>query len=271
MNAHPTLSIITVNLNNREGLQRTIDSVVGQTFTGYEWIVIDGGSTDGSRELIEQYSDHFSYWCSEPDKGIYNAMNKGIAHAKGEWLQFLNSGDWLCQPTVLERVFSNEHDADILYGNGIYDSEGESIMRTYPKDISLTFIVNHSIHHQSSFYKRSLYEDELFNEQYKIISDYVFIINSILKGKKFEFVDVVIAHTEPGGISQSGYDEREKHNDILPLFIRRDVDYINNTISHNAYVSNHRILRLINNISLFIERRLKRLESRRLGEINAKK
>lgn len=89
------LSIITVNLNNRDGLKRPIDSVVSQTFTNYEWIVIDGGSTDGSRELIEQYSNHFAYWCNEPDKGIYNAMNKGIAHAKGEWLQFLNSGDVL--------------------------------------------------------------------------------------------------------------------------------------------------------------------------------
>ena len=83
------LSIITVNLNNREGLQKTIDSVVNQTFRDFEWIVIDGGSTDGSKELIEQYADHFAYWVSEPDKGIYNAMNKGIKVAKGEYLQFL--------------------------------------------------------------------------------------------------------------------------------------------------------------------------------------
>lgn len=99
------LSIITVNLNNRDGLKRTIDSVVSQTFTDYEWIVIDGGSNDGSRELIEHYSDHFAYWCSEPDKGIYNAMNKGIAHAKGEWLQFLNSGDVLYSNNTLASVF----------------------------------------------------------------------------------------------------------------------------------------------------------------------
>ena len=78
------LSIITVNYNNREGLQRTIDSVVSQTFRDFEWIVIDGGSTDGSKELIKQYADHFSYWVSEPDKGIYNAMNKGILKATGE-------------------------------------------------------------------------------------------------------------------------------------------------------------------------------------------
>lgn len=77
------LSIITINYNNREGLKKTIESVLSQTFTDYEYIIIDGGSTDGSRELIEQYQSHLSFWCSEPDKGIYNAMNKGIAKARG--------------------------------------------------------------------------------------------------------------------------------------------------------------------------------------------
>ena len=87
------LSIITVNYNNKAGLQKTIDSVVCQTWRDFEWIVIDGGSTDGSKELIEQYQQHFAYWCSEPDKGVYNAMNKGISKAKGEYLNFMNSGD----------------------------------------------------------------------------------------------------------------------------------------------------------------------------------
>lgn len=98
-----TLSIITVNLNNLEGLKRTYDSVVSQTFTDYEWLVIDGGSTDGSREFIEQHQDKFAYWCSEPDKGIFNAMNKGIVRAKGEYLNFMNSGDcFACEETVAE-------------------------------------------------------------------------------------------------------------------------------------------------------------------------
>ena len=78
------LSIITINYNNKAGLQKTIDSVICQTWKDYEWIIIDGGSTDGSKELIEQYQQYFAYWCSEPDKGVYNAMNKGITKAKGE-------------------------------------------------------------------------------------------------------------------------------------------------------------------------------------------
>jgi len=82
------LSIITINYNNCAGLKRTIDSVVSQSFKDYEWIVIDGGSKDGSKDLIEQYSDSFTYWVSEPDNGIYNAMNKGIEKANGEWMLF---------------------------------------------------------------------------------------------------------------------------------------------------------------------------------------
>ena len=106
------LSIITVNLNNLEGLKKTYESVVSQTFTDYEWLVIDGGSTDGSREFIEQHQDKFAYWCSEPDKGIYNAMNKGIVRAKGEYLNFMNSGDYFaltylccCESIVFHRQY----------------------------------------------------------------------------------------------------------------------------------------------------------------------
>ena len=110
------LSIITVNYNNRDGLQKTIDSVICQTFKDYEWIIIDGGSTDGSRELIEQYQDHFAYWCSEPDKGVYNAMNKGIAKAKGEYVNFMNSGDCFADANVLERLFADGYDEDIIAG-----------------------------------------------------------------------------------------------------------------------------------------------------------
>jgi len=110
----PKLSIITVNLNNAEGLRKTIESVVTQTFTDFEYIIIDGGSTDGSVEIIKLYADKITYWVSEPDKGIYNGMNKGIMVAKGEYCQFLNSGDWLVNENVLKEVFA---DVDIVYGD----------------------------------------------------------------------------------------------------------------------------------------------------------
>ena len=100
------ISIITVNYNDREGLKKTIESVINQTWQDFEFIIIDGGSTDGSREVIEQYKDKIDYWISEPDKGIYNAMNKGIKAASGEFLLFLNSGDRLIDKNITEKVIS---------------------------------------------------------------------------------------------------------------------------------------------------------------------
>jgi len=116
-----TLSIISINLNNVAGLQKTIESVWPQTFTDYEYIIIDGGSTDGSIDIIKKYSDKITYWISEKDNGIYHAMNKGIEVAKGDYCLFLNSGDWLVDKKILENVFSNNHSEDILYGDMMVD------------------------------------------------------------------------------------------------------------------------------------------------------
>ena len=98
----PLISIITVNFNDKIGLERTLESVFSQNFRNFEYLVIDGGSNDGSKELLEKNSEKINYWVSEPDKGIYNAMNKGISFAKGEYLIFLNSGDHLKNENSLE-------------------------------------------------------------------------------------------------------------------------------------------------------------------------
>ena len=98
------LSIITINYNDKEGLARTMNSVLSQTYTDFEYIVIDGGSNDGSKTIIEQHQDQLGYWVSEPDSGIYNAMNKGIAKANGEYILFLNSGDVLIDDTIIKYV-----------------------------------------------------------------------------------------------------------------------------------------------------------------------
>lgn len=195
------LSIITVNLNNRDGLQRTIDSVVSQTFTDYEWIVIDGGSTDGSRELIEQYQDHFAYWCSEPDKGIYNAMNKGIAHAQGEWLQFLNSGDWLCDSTTLERCFAHKFDADIVYGD-LYLCQSNQIMpKKHPDLITLRYLLNNTLCHNATFIRNIILQSDNFNEKLKIVSDREFFFKQILNNKTFKHINEFLICYDMNGIS----------------------------------------------------------------------
>lgn len=224
-----TLSIITVNLNNRDGLQRTIDSVVGQTFTDYEWIVIDGGSTDGSRELIEQYADHFAYWCSEPDKGIYNAMNKGIAHAKGEWLQFLNSGDWLYEDTTLEKVFSKEYEADILYGNIIQTDKNVRQSITFDSDLTLSILYYQSLPHQSSFLRRKLFINKEYNENLKIVADWAFFLECALKKKRFIHIDFYVSYYDSTGISSTNRELVLKERDsvikkIVPECIQRDME-----------------------------------------------
>ena len=110
------LSIITINLNNKNGLSETISSVIAQTFTDYEYIIIDGQSTDGSLEVIKQNANHINQWISENDHGIYNAMNKGLNLAKGEYCLFLNSGDSLYDSDVLQVLFSQSFTEDIISG-----------------------------------------------------------------------------------------------------------------------------------------------------------
>ena len=223
------LSIITVNLNNREGLQKTIDSVVSQTFRDFEWIVIDGGSTDGSKELIEQYADHFAYWVSEPDKGIYNAMNKGIKVAKGVYLQFLNSGDWLCDSEVLEKVFGKERSADILYGYMLVEgSKSFSCSAMMKPVLHWTDFIGNTLPHQASFIKRVLFEKfGFYDETYKIAGDTKFFIKAIVWEKAtYEFVPEKIATFQPGGISSNElrFEERDVRlrNEMFPKMLMDD-------------------------------------------------
>lgn len=208
------LSIITVNLNNRDGLQKTIDSVVSQTFKDFEWIVIDGGSTDGSKELIEHYADHFAYWVSEPDKGIYNAMNKGIKVAKGEYLQFLNSGDWLYDNTALERCYKHVFDADIAYGDIVFCNGENTEECHYPEQLSFRYLFNYSLGHPASFIKREILQEELYDEDLKIVSDWKFFLLQSLKNRKFEYLGEMVSCFDTHGISTVNEDlvsnEREK-------------------------------------------------------------
>lgn len=178
----PTLSIITVNLNNAAGLQKTIESVFEQTFTDYEYIVIDGGSTDESKRLIEKHQDKFAYAVSENDAGIYNAMNKGIEKAKGEYLLFLNSGDHLCNTSVLQKVFSCPLTDDIIYGDIIWKVEGNEKKGKYPDVLSFEFFTKNSLPHQSSFIRNDLFAKiGAYNEDYAIISDWAFFMLAIFK------------------------------------------------------------------------------------------
>lgn len=178
------LSIITINYNDLTGLKNTVDSVMNQTWRGYEHIIIDGGSTDGSETYIEQNAQHFSYWVSERDKGIYNAMNKGIAKANGEYLLMLNAGDLLHNNEVLSKVFDKtNYDQDIIYGD--VDRESKGIVFTesiFPDKLTFSFLRNGMISHQAAFFKRKLHDIVgLYDETIKYGADWHFIIRSVCK------------------------------------------------------------------------------------------
>lgn len=198
------VSIITINLNNRNGLQKTIDSVVSQSFKDFEWIVIDGGSSDGSRELIERYAEHFAYWVSEPDSGVYNAMNKGIREAKGEYLLFLNSGDFLISAEGLSQVFSEERVADIINARCTVSEGGKQVwVSPFLQHLTLKTLYTIGLPHQSTFIKRSLFDwFGLYREDFKYNSDIAFWYKSILfGGATTQGVDVVLTDYNVEGIS----------------------------------------------------------------------
>lgn len=222
------LSIITVNLNNRDGLQKTIDSVVAQTFRDFEWIVIDGGSTDGSRELIEQYADHFAYWVSEPDKGIYNAMNKGIRMASGDYIQILNSADALASDVVTERMLEALEEKgrpSILYGNMIkcFPDGRKMVDKCFAgQEITMLGMYTGTLNHDPAYIRRDLFgKYGFYDESLKIVSDWKWYLQVIiLGGEKPQYVDMDVTLFDMTGISETNkeLDKAERQQVLAQLF-----------------------------------------------------
>jgi glycosyltransferase involved in cell wall biosynthesis len=190
-----------------KGLKATFNSVMSQTFRDFEYIIIDGNSSDGTKDYLQTVSEKITYWVSEPDSGIYNAMNKGIQQAKGTYLMFLNSGDRFCSNEVLQKVFEDNSSAEVIHGNVLTKDKynNEAIKKTPSfKDLTVTYFLYDTIYHQGSFIKKSVFQQYgLYDENYKIISDWVMFLKLAINGCYFEYKDVNIAFFEPGGISSS--------------------------------------------------------------------
>jgi glycosyltransferase involved in cell wall biosynthesis len=220
----PHLSIITVNLNNVNGLRKTIESVINQTFSDFEYIIIDGGSTDGSVAVIKEYAGKLSYWITDPDTGIFNAMNKGIKQAKGDYLQFLNSGDWFMDETILQKSFSFDHNEDILYGdaNQVYENGTVELHCTgMEEEITLAYFYKHTLSHQAAFFRKELFISGLYDENFKIVSDWKFFIDRIiLKNCSLKKIDLVIVNFDMSGVgsqSESNLHKYEREKVIAQL------------------------------------------------------
>jgi len=207
------LSIITVNYNDAVGLEKTIKSVITQTYRDYEFIVIDGGSTDDSVDVIKRYSDYIDYWVSERDGGIYPGMNKGIRAAKGDYLNFMNSGDCFHSPGVLEQIFSLDSDADIITG-----AHSGSPHRNVGKEgVTMLDLYKWSIDHQASFIRREIALRHPYDEKYRIVSDWKFFIEAmIMDNCSFRYTDTIVVDVDMGGISNNNDKlDREERDAVL--------------------------------------------------------
>lgn len=198
------LSIITINYNNIVGLQKTADSVITQNCHEFEWIVIDGGSSDGSKELVEDYQEHITYWCSEPDNGIFNAMNKGVKQASGEYCLFLNSGDRLHSETVIQEVLPLLGDADFICGDeSVVDSQYKQIRTRNNPDVFDKFhLLVGCLWHQSTFIRTSLLKERPYDETISIVGDWeTTFYQLVLNNKTYKHIPVLISDFVIGGIS----------------------------------------------------------------------
>lgn len=234
------LSIITINCNNAAGLQKTLESVSNQTSEAFEQIVIDGGSTDGSVDVIRKFP-HISNWVSKPDSGIYNAMNKGIRMASGDYIQILNSGDMLATPDVTERMQAEvqriteiEGKApDIVYGNMTkVDSEGKIISKSGETEYSLRQFYSSTLNHDCAYIRRDLFDKYgYYDENLKIVSDWKWYLQVIGLGNVVpRYVDIDVTIFDAGGISETNLalrnaERRKVIEEVLPPAILWDYDH----------------------------------------------
>ena len=264
------LSIITINRNNAAGLEKTMVSVLAQTYTDFEYVVVDGASTDGSVDVIRRFAEKFSKrikWISEPDTGIYNAMNKGIRMAKGEYCQFLNSGDLLASEDVVECMVKQLEETgcpDILYGNmQKVLSDGKSFVNKGARDVTLNMFYHGCLNHSPAYIRRTLFDEYgMYDESLKICSDWKFYMQSIVLGHAIvRYVDRLVTVFDMTGISETRKDilEEERNrllHEMVPQGILKDYEKYHFPVSQYNRLKRHHLWGIVS----FAERVLFKLE-----------
>ena len=269
-----TISIVTINWNNNAGLQRTLASLASQTYTDFEYIVVDGASTDGSVDTIKQYDhDPRIRWVSEPDKGIYNAMNKGIRMATGEYVAMVNSGDWLISPSVLESLAAElrRHDnPPILYGTTTNIWPDGKTQRNPPKETRYTMFsfYRSTLDHVGTLIRRSLFERYgYYDETKRIVSDWSWFLKVVVFGDvQPVHVDIDTVYFDMTGISESDgknraailKERRSVLKESLPPLVLADYDRYADDIVFMRRLHRHKaaygLVRLIERILFKIEK-----------------
>lgn len=244
------ITIVTISLNTVKDIENTILSVINQTYPHVEYIVIDGKSNDGTIDIIKKYNEKISYWLSEPDKGIYDAMNKGIKAATGEWILFMNSGDTFHNEYVIEHIFSQSYNDDVgvIWGNADLYREGKYVTkyknRPFYKHLSTAFR-GVGICHQSTFVRTTLAKQLMFDTSYKICADFNMMYLIYKQGYIFIHNPITISHFDLSGISSTNASK---------IFIHETKRVINNKYNHLYYC-----------IYIYIYSRIKRFAKYLLG------
>ncbi len=204
----PKISVVTVVWNDAIGLERTIKSVISQTYENVEFIVIDGGSIDSTVDIIKKYKDRIDYWVSEKDDGIYDAMNKGILVASGIWVNFMNAGDTFVDNSVLSNIHFENYSANVL----LYGKKTQQGKIIDPLPIEKLEIGEIHANHQSMFFNKDLLGGELhYDLIYKIYGDYELVNKIYLNySNLIEYIDIVIADFEGGGVSSVPSTQKRK-------------------------------------------------------------
>lgn len=227
----PVISIITIVYNGIDTLEKTIQSIAAQTYPHIQYIIIDGGSKDGTVDLIGRYAQNIDNWVSEPDKGLYDAMNKGIDRATGDYLWFINSGDEIASPHTLSQIFKNEPLADIYYGDTVMiDTDGNELGERRlkpPKALSWRDFRNGMlVSHQSFICKRSIAGH--YNLAYRFSADFEWCLLALQKAQSVVNTQMVLSRFLDGGLTKKnivpGLKERFRimraHFGLIPTLFR---------------------------------------------------
>lgn len=200
---HPKISVITVCYNAIDVIEKTILSVLSQTYDNIEYIIVDGGSTDGTVDIIKKYQDRIDKWLSEPDQGIYDAMNKGIGLAKGDYINFMNAGDQFVNNRVLEQLvpyYSSNN--DVIYGDCVLDKfDRRYIYKAKPSWLADDRIPSMGFNHQSSFVKTSLAKMYPFDLKYKLAADFNMMVTLFRAHYSFVYAQIPIVYYNLDGVS----------------------------------------------------------------------